>query len=129
MTPPHFDNQEKLRNTTSGIFGWYAKTENGVVGIIRAIWCFYTEKYQTYYDDAYYIIEYSSDECKSISRDALLELLGIMKQSISIREIIMNTAKIVIPFFLWHKDTTNEGVGPLRIRAHSCGIPTTFCGR
>lgn len=76
VTPPHFNNQEKLRNTTSGVFGWYAKTENGVIGIVRVTWCFYTEKYQDYYDDAYYIIEYGSDECKAIDRGALLELLG-----------------------------------------------------
>ena len=76
VKPPHFNNQEKLRNTTSGVFGWYAKTENGVIGIVRVTWCFYTEKYQDYYDDAYYIIEYGSDECKAIDRDALLELLG-----------------------------------------------------
>ena len=76
VTPPHFNNQEKLRNTTSGVFGWYAKTENGVIGIVRVTWCFYTEKYQYYYDDAYYIIEYGSNECKAIDRDALLELLG-----------------------------------------------------
>lgn len=76
VTPPHFNNQEKLRNTTSGVFGWYAKTENGVIGIVRVTWCFCTEKYQFYYDDAYYIIEYGSDVCKAIDRDALLELLG-----------------------------------------------------
>ena len=76
VTPPHFNSQEKLRNTTSGVFGWYAKTENGVIGIVRVTWCFYTEKYQDYYDDAYYIIEYGSDKCKAIDRDALLELLG-----------------------------------------------------
>lgn len=76
VKPPHFNNQEKLRNTTSGVFGWYAKTENGVIGIVRVTWCFCTEKYQYYYDDAYYIIEYASDECKAIDRDALLDLLG-----------------------------------------------------
>ena len=75
-TPPHYNNQEKLRNTTSGVFGWYAKTENGVIGIVRVTWRFYTVKYQYYYDDAYYIIEYGSDECKAIDRDALLDLLG-----------------------------------------------------
>lgn len=76
MKAPHFDNREELRNTTSGIFGWYAKTETGVIGIIRVTWCFYTEKQQFYYDDAYYIIEYGANECNPISRDALLELLG-----------------------------------------------------
>jgi hypothetical protein len=76
VTPPHFDNQEKLRNTISGIYPWYAKTENGVIGIVRVSWCFVTETYRSYYDDAYYIIEYGSDTCKPISRDALLEILG-----------------------------------------------------
>lgn len=76
VTPPHFNNQEKLRNTTSGVFGWYAKTESGIIGVLRVTWCFYTKGYQDYYDDAYYIIEYGSDECKAIDRDALLELLG-----------------------------------------------------
>ena len=76
VTPPHFNNQENLKNTTSGVFGWYAKTENGVIGVVRVTWCFCTEKYQFYYDDAYYIIEYGSDECKAIDRNALLELLG-----------------------------------------------------
>ncbi|MBQ5820171.1 MAG: hypothetical protein IIW31_02955, partial [Clostridia bacterium] len=76
VKPPHFNNQEKLRNTTSGVFGWYAKTENGVIGIVRVTWSFCTEKYRYHYDDAYYIIEYASDECKAIDRDALLDLLG-----------------------------------------------------
>ena len=76
ITPPHFNNQEKLRRTTTGVFGWYAKTENGVVGIVRVTWRFYSEEYIDYYDDAYYIIEYGSDTCKSIDRDALRELFG-----------------------------------------------------
>ncbi|MBQ8850554.1 MAG: hypothetical protein IJ011_10765 [Clostridia bacterium] len=76
VTPPHFDNQETLKATTSAVFGWYAKTDTGVVGIIRVTWCFSTEKYPPYYDDAYYIIEYGEDECKPIDRDALLERLG-----------------------------------------------------
>ena len=76
VAPPHFNNQEKLRNTTSGVFGWYAKTESGIIGVVRVTWCFYTKGYQDYYDDAYYIIEYGSDECKAIGRDALFELLG-----------------------------------------------------
>ena len=76
VKPPHFDNQEKIRNTTSGIFGWYAKTENSVIGIIRVSWCFWAESYERYYDDAYYIIEYGSDEYKAIDHDELLEKLG-----------------------------------------------------
>ena len=74
--PPHIEDYEKLRLASHGIFGWYAKTESGVIGIVRVTWRFYTEKHEDYCDDAYYIIEYGSDTCKDIDRDALLELLG-----------------------------------------------------
>ncbi|MBR2906838.1 MAG: hypothetical protein IKC26_02180 [Clostridia bacterium] len=73
---PHFHNQIKLRNTTNGIFGWYAKTEAGVIGIVRVTWCFFSEGLDFFYDDAYYIVEYGSNVCKPIDRDALLERLG-----------------------------------------------------
>jgi len=76
VKPPNFRNNETIIRTTNAIFGWYAKTENGVIGIIRVNWSFRTKKYKTYYDDAYYIIESGSDECKEISRDALLKKLG-----------------------------------------------------
>ena len=81
VTPPHFSAQEKLRDTESGVFGWYAKTEDGVVGVIRVTWRFCTERNKYYYDDAYYIIEYGSDECKAADRDALLKLLGDCEQT------------------------------------------------
>jgi hypothetical protein len=76
ILPPNFSAQVEIKRTTTGIFGWYAKTENGVIGIMRVSWCCYTEKYQSYYDDAYFIVEYGSLECKQISRDDLLEMLG-----------------------------------------------------
>ena len=79
ITPPHFTHQEKANSSSSSVYGWYAKTENGVVGIIRVSWRYYSRSSSnsnTYYDDMYYIIEYGSDECKALSRDALLVLLG-----------------------------------------------------
>ena len=65
-----------MRNTTNGVLGWYAKTDRGVIGVVRVTWCFATEKYKLYYDDAYYIIEYGDTVCKQIERDDLLNRLG-----------------------------------------------------
>ena len=72
ITPPHITSYKEKELLNYGIFGWYAKTSGGVIGIIRVTWHY---KYLTY-DDAYYIVEYGSDECKPIDRDDLLEKLG-----------------------------------------------------
>ena len=76
VVPPHISNYSEMENTVYGIFGWYAKTANGVAGIVRVEWCYMADNYDLFFDDAYYIIEYGSDECKPIDRDALLERLG-----------------------------------------------------
>ena len=78
IAPPHIQNPDALELENAGIFGWYAKTENGVIGIIRVTWQYVSNRrYSLYdYDDAYYIIEYGSDECCPIDRDALLERIG-----------------------------------------------------
>lgn len=76
VTPPNYKAQEPILYTSSGIFGWYAKTEKGVIGIVRVTWSFLMEGYDYYYDDAYYVIEYGSEKCKPVSRDSLLEILG-----------------------------------------------------
>ena len=76
ILPPHIQNHGEMENTVNGIFGWYAKTEGGVIGVVRVTWCYVSNEYDLCFDDAYYIIEYGSNECKAIDRDALLELLG-----------------------------------------------------
>lgn len=76
LLPPHIQNHTEMTNTTHGIFGWYAKTEDGIIGIVRVTWCFVSNDYNLCYDDAYYIIEYGSDECKPIDRDELLDKFG-----------------------------------------------------
>lgn len=79
VTPPHFNSQQDLTHTANGIFAWYAKTKNGVIGIIRVTWWFRTENSKgsnNYYDDAYYIVQYNSNKCKPIDRDSLLKRLG-----------------------------------------------------
>lgn len=55
-----------------GIFGWYAKTPDGVIGVVRVNF----ECYGPNPDNLYYIIEYGDAECRPISSDALIERLG-----------------------------------------------------
>ena len=74
--PPHILKYSEMKNTDHGIFGWYAKTEEGIIGIIRVTWCYRSNYYDLYYDDAYYIIEYGSNEYKPIDRDSLLKKFG-----------------------------------------------------
>lgn len=75
--PPHIKNYEKLSIRDYGIFGWYAKTDDGVIGIVRVSFCYSGKGADGLrLDDAYYIIEYGSNTCKPIDRDALLERLG-----------------------------------------------------
>lgn len=76
INPVHIQNLTGLTNTVNGMFGWYAKTENGVIGIIRINQCYVTENYHLYHDDAYYIVEYGSDVCAPIDRADLRERIG-----------------------------------------------------
>lgn len=75
ITPPHIQDYEQYDNTVKSVFGWYAKTDDGVIGIVRVTWV-YTERLAGYYDDAYYVVEYGADGYEPIERDALIERLG-----------------------------------------------------
>ena len=72
ITPPHIRNHAKLKLSSYGIFGWYAKTEDGVIGVVRVTWSYR----KGYSDDAYFIIESGSDQCRPIDRNALLRRIG-----------------------------------------------------
>lgn len=75
--PPHIEDYEELSIRNYGIFGWYAKTDDGVIGIVRVSFCYSGKGADGLrLDDAYYVIEYGSNTCKPIDRDALLERLG-----------------------------------------------------
>ncbi len=80
LTPPHIKNYDETTVYSYGILGWYAKTDSGVLGVIRVSWrCdlfLNNDRIHKMYDDAYYIIEYGEDEYKQIDRDNLLERLG-----------------------------------------------------
>lgn len=75
ITPLHIKNYKSMTLEDYGIFGWYAKTADGVIGIVRVTWVYKSTGYPIYYDDMYYIIEYGSDECVPIARDALIKKL------------------------------------------------------
>ena len=73
ITPPHLIVTDNLEKKEHGIFAWYAKTENGIVGVIKVSWMYEdTDTRYTYFDDKYFIIESGSSVCTSISRDDLL---------------------------------------------------------
>ncbi len=74
ITPPHIEGYETMKQESYGIFGWYAKTADGVVGIVRVTFCYSGRGWC--YDDAYYVVEYGDRECTPIERDDLLEKLG-----------------------------------------------------
>ncbi len=74
IKPLHCSPQGEISEQTAGAFGWYAKTENGVIGIIKVEWHFRGRS--DYLDDSYFIIESDSSICKQIDRDELLEMLG-----------------------------------------------------
>ena len=71
VVPPHIEGYQEMKLRGYGIFGWYAKTEEGVLGIVRVNF-----RYGSHYDDTYYVMEYGADSCYLIERDELLELLG-----------------------------------------------------
>ena len=72
ITPPHIAKAGELDLWTHGIFGWYAKTNDGIVGVVRVTWQYRSGEM----DDSYYIIDKNSDGVMSIDRDDLLEKLG-----------------------------------------------------
>jgi hypothetical protein len=76
IVPPHIQNLDKLKDKHMfyGIFGWYAKTNDGVIGIVRVTWCYQSRNNER--DDAYYIVEYGADKCVPIERDDLVKKFG-----------------------------------------------------
>ena len=80
ITPPHIVNTDELNLRGSGVFAWYAKTEDGVLGIVRVSWGYAKESSPwanlVAFDDMYFVVEYGADGCVSVDRDSLLERLG-----------------------------------------------------
>ena len=76
IRPPHIIDYQDRAMLCYGIFGFYAKTADGVVGVVRVSWQFKGDKeYYNLYDDAYYVVRSGDDKTYPIERDRLLELL------------------------------------------------------
>ncbi len=77
IRPPHIENADELKLASHGVFGWYARTAEGVLGIVRVTWRYHGEtSRQTKLDDAYYIVDSASGQALPIGRDRLLDRLG-----------------------------------------------------
>ena len=80
IPPPHLKDWENMHLVEYVIFGWYAKTDSGIYGVIRVSWVFDDTtdslRIKDYYDDQYFIVEIGSDTCQPIEPDALIRLLG-----------------------------------------------------
>lgn len=94
ITPPHIEDFEKMKNTDNGIFSWYAKTDKGVVGIVKISWT-YTYLNNIYLDDKYYIIEPLSTICKPIDNHSLIEIFGEYESTYIYKGEYDNQGKII----------------------------------
>ncbi len=77
IAPPHIVGYEDMRLIKRKVYAKYAKTDEGIVGIVHVFFK-YSCKTETQgtrfcYDDAYFIIESGMSECTPIDRDDLLE--------------------------------------------------------
>ena len=76
IIPPHIKDYQNSTNVFYGVFGWYAKTNDGVIGIIKLSFSCRSPENKDLYDDAYYVVKYGSDEITPVDRDDLLDLPG-----------------------------------------------------
>lgn len=76
ITPTHIPAIDSKKLKKHGVFAWYAKTEDGIVGVVKVSWLYEDrEIWKWFYDDKYFIIESDSKVCQSIDRDDLLKLV------------------------------------------------------
>jgi hypothetical protein len=75
--PPHTDpNGKKLM--CLNVFGWYAKVDGKIYGIIKTAWRYENpdDMYVQYYDDLYLLYDPDQQAYRTIDRDSLVELVG-----------------------------------------------------
>ncbi len=74
-SPPNMDPDGK-KLVCLAVFGWYAKKDDTVYGVVKTIFR-YTAGYELeYYDEAYTLYDAASATRTELSRDALIALLG-----------------------------------------------------
>ena len=86
IKPPHLKNAKQESLKDYGVFAWYAKSDDGVVGVIR-VSLYYEDSSlghyfdNKYYDDAYYIVEYGADECIAIDKEMVPDSISAYNAS------------------------------------------------
>ena len=86
IMPPHLKNAKQESLKDYGVFAWYAKSDDGVVGVIR-VSLYYEDSSlghysdNKYYDDAYYIVEYGADECIAIDKEMVPDSISASNAS------------------------------------------------
>ena len=73
IVPPHIKNYNDYRLTRHGSFAWYAKTRDGIIGVVRVMWCYKGEG-RLYYDDAYFVVRYGEKDYTRVEQDELLAM-------------------------------------------------------
>lgn len=77
--PPHVDPEGK-KLVCLNLYGWYAKSDDKIYGIIKTTWIYleYKEEYRIikYYDDSYTLYDIGSETMREISRDELATIFG-----------------------------------------------------
>ena len=74
--PSRFDAEGKVRSALN-LYGWYAKVDGEIYGVIKTVWIYYDNDYQVrYYDDSYTVYNARRALRKIVSRDELIELVG-----------------------------------------------------
>ncbi len=76
--PPRTDPTGK-NLTCLNLFGWYAKAEGRVYGVIKTVWIYMADgDWSTaYYDDTYTLFDAKAGYAKTVSREELMNLIGV----------------------------------------------------
>ncbi|MBE6597530.1 MAG: hypothetical protein E7641_07670 [Ruminococcaceae bacterium] len=76
ITAPHIATHPHMELCEHGVFAWYAKTADGVLGIVRVNWSYIDRGckslYNNYYDDDAYFLVDQNGLYEPITRDDLL---------------------------------------------------------
>ena len=83
--PPHTDPEGKDLKCLN-LYAWYAKVDGKLYGVIKTVWRYWEPQYSEhlqrdyylgYYDDSYILYDMTESTVTDISRDDLLNIVGI----------------------------------------------------
>lgn len=76
-TPPHTDPAGKTLQSLHA-YAWYVRADGKVYGVIRTSWLYLDNenRYLSYYDDAYTLVDPAAAAVADVTRDELVKLVG-----------------------------------------------------